>query len=91
MLETAAVTKSQDVGGGGVSSSGGMQKSALAAMFRGPDSGIGLAAFDRKGELVRAEGAAAWPGGILDVAGLGPHAQIGDIDFQVGLRCPSCT
>lgn len=62
-----------------------MQQSALAAMFRGPYSGVGLAAFDRKGELVRAEGVAAWPGGILDVAGLGPHVQIGDVDFQVRL------
>ena len=89
MLDTAAVARGKDIGVGGSSSgSGGMQKSALAAMFRGPDAGVGLAAFDRKGELVRAEGAVARPGGILDIAGFGPHVQIGDVDFQVSLLFP---
>lgn len=84
MLETAAVSRGQGIGGSGGGGSGGMQQSsALAAMFRGSDSGFGLAAFDRKGELVRAEAAAVRPGGVLDVAGLGPHVQIGDVDFQV--------
>lgn len=46
----------------------------------------GLAVFDYKGELHRAgEQFRVLPGGVLDVAALGPHAQTGDIDFQVGL------
>ncbi|CAM9302579.1 unnamed protein product [Ectocarpus fasciculatus] len=46
----------------------------------GPEYGLGV--FDKKGELSRAEGVTVFPGGIVDVRGLGPHLQHGDIDFQ---------
>lgn len=47
----------------------------------GPEYGLGV--FDKKGELSRAEGVTVFPGGIVDLRGLGPHLQHGDVDFQV--------
>lgn len=68
MLETAARTATKD---------------GPAASLSGPRSALGLAVFDKKGELSRAEGAWARPGGVLEVKSLGPHLQQGDVDFQV--------
>ncbi len=48
-------------------------------------SGHGLAVFDKKGELSRAEGVAVFAGGVMDISGIGPHLQHGDVDFQVPL------
>eukprot|EP00903_Cladosiphon_okamuranus_P017553 g16167.t1 len=53
---------------------------AMAGKSSGP--GYGLAALDKKGELSRADGVTLFPGGILDIQGLGPHLQHGDVDFQ---------
>lgn len=53
----------------------------MAVKSSGP--AYGLAVFGKKGELSRADGATVFPGGIVDVKGLGPHLQHGDIDFQV--------
>lgn len=49
-------------------------------------SGLGLAAFDKRGELSRTDGFRAMPGGFLGLKGLGPHSQEGDVDFQVQLE-----
>lgn len=57
---------------------------AISSLMPGPE--LGLAVFDKKGELSRAEGVVARPGGLLEVKGIGPHAQAGDIDFQVCFR-----
>lgn len=56
----------------------------MAAKSPGP--GYGLAVFDKKGELSRADGATVFPGGIVDVKALGPHLQLGDVDFQVPIH-----
>lgn len=53
-----------------------------AATGRG-DGTPGLAVLDNKGELSRAAGVRLRPGAVLDVGGLGPHVQAGDVDFQV--------
>lgn len=83
MLENAAA---------GGSSSGRVQQArseipgALAKVAQSVGPSHGLAVFDKKGELSRAEGVTVFPGGVVDVKGLGPHLQHGDVDFQVLLH-----
>lgn len=59
---------------------------ALAIAAKSPGPGYGLAVFDKKGELSRVDGATVFSGGIVDIKGLGPHLQHGDVDFQVPLH-----
>lgn len=56
---------------------GGRMDSGVASAERG------VAVFDRKGELSRADGLRVRSGGLLDVRSIGPHEQAGDVDFQV--------
>ena len=75
MLETGTVSSVQHA------TSESSRALAIAAKSSGP--GHGLAVFDKKGELSRADGVTVFPGGIVDMQGLGPHRQHGDVDFQV--------
>lgn len=50
------------------------------------DGEAGLAVLDKKGEVSRAAGVRLRAGAVLDVGGLGPHVQAGDVDFQVCCR-----
>lgn len=59
-----------------------MIETAVATGHRDAES-AGLAVLDNKGELSRAAGLSLRPGAVLDVGGLGPHVQAGDVDFQV--------
>lgn len=84
MLETGS--------GSGVHQTASETSRALAMAAKSSGPGYGLAVFDTRGELSRADGATVFPGGIVDVQGLGPHLQHGDVDFQVpvypgALRC----
>lgn len=78
MLETAVASSSGRAHQGGPETSRAL---AMAAQSTGP--GHGLAVFNRKGELSRVEGVTVFTGGVLDVKGLGPHLQHGDVDYQV--------
>lgn len=81
MLENAAAGGS----GGRVQQAGAEISAALAKVAQSAGSSHGLAVFDKKGELSRVEGVTVFPGGVVDVKGLGPHLQHGDVDFQVQL------
>lgn len=78
MLETGTSSGAQEQAGLRTS-----RALATAAQPAGP--GHGLAVLDKKGELSRAEGVTVFAGGVMDVSGLGPHLQHGDVDFQVPL------
>lgn len=78
MLETGTMSGVQQV------ASETSRALAMTAKSSGP--GYGLAVLDKKGELSRADGVTVFPGGIVDVQGLGPHLQHGDVDFQVPAR-----
>ncbi|CAN0082558.1 unnamed protein product, partial [Ectocarpus sp. 8 AP-2014] len=76
MLETGTGS------GSGVSKVGSESLRSLAGVVQPSGAEYGLGVFDKKGELSRAEGVTVFPGGIVDVGGLGPHLQHGDVDFQ---------
>lgn len=78
MLETGTVS--------GVQQTASETSRALAMAAKSSGPGYGLAVFDKKGELSRADGVTVFPGGIVDLQGLGPHLQHGDIDFQVHVQ-----
>lgn len=80
MLETGTGT--------GVQQASPETSRALAMATKSSRPGYGLAVFDKKGELSRADGATVFPGGIVDLQGLGPHLQHGDVDFQVPVGLP---
>lgn len=75
MLETGT--------GSGVQQAASETSRALAMAGTSAGPGYGLAVLDKKGELSRADGVTLFPGGTVDVQGLGPHLQHGDVDFQV--------
>lgn len=77
MLEAGAVA------GSGMQHAGAQTPRALATLLQSSGPGYGLAVLDKKGELSRADGVVVFPGGVVDVRGLGPHLQHGDVDFQV--------
>ena len=58
--------------------------SSSPSKLAGPAAG--LAILDKKGELSRAEGITSRPGGVLEVRRIGPHTQVGDVDFQASLK-----
>ncbi|CAM9167242.1 unnamed protein product [Ectocarpus sp. 12 AP-2014] len=76
MLETGTGS------GSGASKVGSESLRSLARVVQPSGAEYGLGVFDKKGELSRAEGVTVFTGGIVDVRGLGPHLQHGDVDFQ---------